>query len=229
MAAPPRTIDVYLEVGTKRTFAGAIEWPGWNRAGRDPEAALQALVDSGPRYARVVRDTGLAFSAPPEVADLRVVERVTGNATTDFGAPDVAPESDTRPVEEAELERFQTLLRAYWRAFDEARSAAAGRELRKGPRGGGRDVESIARHVLGAERGYLARIAWKSKARDDEDLEAALARTRQEVLEALAIACRGELPARGPRGGVIWSPRYFVRRLGWHVLDHLWEIEDRVI
>ena len=21
--------------------------------------------------------------------------------------------------------------------------------------------------------------------------------------------------------------RYFVRRVGWHVLDHIWEIEDR--
>ena len=24
------------------------------------------------------------------------------------------------------------------------------------------------------------------------------------------------------------GPRYFVRRLAWHVLDHVWEIEDRL-
>jgi hypothetical protein len=35
------------------------------------------------------------------------------------------------------------------------------------------------------------------------------------------------LPAAGPRGGKIWSVRYFVRRTAWHALDHAWEIEDR--
>jgi hypothetical protein len=49
------------------------------------------------------------------------------------------------------------------------------------------------------------------------------------VLEALAAAAHGQLPTRGPRGGVIWAPRYFVRRVAWHVLDHVWEIEDRCI
>jgi len=24
-----------------------------------------------------------------------------------------------------------------------------------------------------------------------------------------------------------WSARYFLRRATWHVLDHVWEIEDR--
>jgi hypothetical protein len=26
---------VYLEVGDKRAFAGAIDWPAWARSGRD--------------------------------------------------------------------------------------------------------------------------------------------------------------------------------------------------
>ncbi len=42
--------DVYLEIGKKRTIAGAIEWPGWCRVGRDEDTALQALFDYGPRY-----------------------------------------------------------------------------------------------------------------------------------------------------------------------------------
>jgi hypothetical protein len=25
-----------------------------------------------------------------------------------------------------------------------------------------------------------------------------------------------------------WPPRYVVRRAAWHVLDHAWEIEDRI-
>jgi hypothetical protein len=41
-----------------------------------------------------------------------------------------------------------------------------------------------------------------------------------------AVAC-GEPVRTGPRGGVRWTARYYVRRSAWHVLDHAWEIEDR--
>ncbi len=37
-------MPVYLEVGPRRIFAGAIDWPGWCRSGRDEETALEALV-----------------------------------------------------------------------------------------------------------------------------------------------------------------------------------------
>jgi hypothetical protein len=46
-------------------------------------------------------------------------------------------------------------------------------------------------------------------------------------MNALAAAAHGVVPTRGPRGGVIWTPRYFVRRVAWHLLDHAWEFEDR--
>lgn len=223
------TIDVYLEIGKKRTFAGAIDWPGWCRSGRDEESALHALLEYAPRYAHVLQMAQIEFQAPVDTSAFAVVERLAGNTTTDFGAPDIAPSSDTRPIDDAELRRFESLLKAYWQAFDAAVQAASGKELRKGPRGGGRDLEGIVRHVLGAEAGYLTRLAWKFKQDAAEDVSAELARTRLAVLDALAAAARGELPARGPRGGVIWPPRYFVRRLAWHVLDHLWEIEQRVM
>lgn len=51
------TFSVYIEVGQKRTFAGAIEWPGWCRSGKDEATALQALLDYGGRYERVLRGT----------------------------------------------------------------------------------------------------------------------------------------------------------------------------
>jgi hypothetical protein len=229
MAKSSNKIDVYLEIGQKRTFAGAIDWPGWCRAGRDEAAALQALFDYGPRYARILHAAKIRFRSPAAASVFAVVERLDGNTSTDFGAPDIAPSSDTRPVDETELRRLQTLLQAYWQAFDAAVQAAEGKELRKGPRGGGRDLVPIVRHVLGAEAGYLSRLAWKVKQSEEEDLTEELGRTRQAVLEALAAAAHGETPEHGPRGGVIWTPRYFVRRVAWHVLDHLWEIEDRVV
>ena len=52
-------------------------------------------------------------------------------------------------------------------------------------------------------------------------------RTREAILKAVAASAHGEVPERGPRGGVRWTARYFVRRDAWHVLDHTWEIEDR--
>jgi len=220
-------IDVYLEIGKKRTFAGALDWPGWCRGGRDAGAALQALCDYGPRYARVLDAAGLGFQAPAEAAAFAVVEQLAGDATTDFGTPGLAPSRDARPVNDAELRRFETLLQACWRAFDAAAQAAIGKELRKGPRGGGRDLERMVRHVLDADAAYLARFGCKVKPGEAADPDQELRRTRQAILDALAAAARGEPPGQGPRGGLRWTPRYFVRRVAWHVLDHAWEIEDR--
>ena len=115
MAQSLNKFDVYLETGKKRTFAGAIDCPGWCRSGRDEASALQSLFDYAPRYARVLQGTLLEFQAPPDVSAFQVIERLEGNATTDFGAPAIAPTSDTRPVDDAELRNFQALLEACWR------------------------------------------------------------------------------------------------------------------
>jgi len=229
MARPLNKIDVYLEIGKKRTFAGAIDWPGWCRSGRDEPSALQALFDYGPRYAHVLRNTRLGFKAPDDISVLSVIERLEGNATTDFGAPDIAPSSDIEPVNSAELQRLQRILKACWRTFDANVRIATGKALRTGPRGGGRELEGIIQHILGSDGGYLAQLGWKLERADGGDLDKQLDQTRQAILKALASAARGEIPARGPRGGIRWSPRYFVRRVAWHVLDHAWEIEDRLL
>lgn len=228
MAQSREKLDVYLEIGKKRTFAGAIDWLGWCRSGKDEPSALQALFDYGPRYARVLRQARLGFEAPESVSTFHVIERLEGNATTDFGAPGLAPSSDTKPVNSDELKDFQKLLRACWRAFDSAVGAAAGKELRTGPRGGGRELEGIIRHVLESEAGYLAALGWKLNQREIKDLNKQLGQTREVILEAMAASARGEIAERGPRGGLRWKPRCFVRRVAWHVLDHAWEIEDRL-
>lgn len=215
--------DVYLEIGKKRVFAGALGWPGWCRSGRDEAAALQALRDYGPRYARALEGAPLGFQAPAEPSALAVVERLAGDATTDFGTPGRHPSYDAAPLDEATLRRSQAILDACWRALEQAARQAAGKELRKGPRGGGRELEGIVRHVLNAEHAYLYKLGWKDRPQAFADAEQA----RQAAFEALAAAGRGELLQQGPRGGVMWPPRYYVRRSAWHILDHAWEIEDR--
>jgi hypothetical protein len=219
-------MDAYLETGKKRTFAGAIDWPGWSRSGRDEGSALQALFEYGARYEHVLRVAKLAVRAPADVSAFVVVERLEGNATTDFGAPAIAPARDARPVDGAELARFQTLLAACWQAFEAAVSASAGKELRKGPRGGGRELGEMVQHVHSAEVAYLRQLGWQLKNEEDPKQEPRW--LHLAVFEALAAAAHGELPVQGPRGGARWTPRYFVRRAAWHVLDHAWEIEDRI-
>ena len=88
------SVAVYLEEGKKRTFAGAIDWPGWCRKGRNETEALAALVEYGPRYAAILSGSRLGFVSPKTLGQLRVVEQVPGNATTDFGAPGVPPQAD---------------------------------------------------------------------------------------------------------------------------------------
>jgi hypothetical protein len=222
-------IEVALEIGKKKTFASAIEWPGWSRSGRDESLALQTLFEYGARYARALRPAGSEFQPPADASALVVVERLEGNATTDFGAPGIAPTSDNRPVDDDELQQFKAMLDAFWRTFNDAVAAAAGKELRKGPRGGGRDLEGIVQHVLAAEIAYLKRLGGSFTSNPKGKTEEEIHRIRQAVSNTLAAAAHGELPPRGPRGGARWTSRYFVRRSAWHVLDHVWEIEDRVI
>ena len=227
MPATHGPIEVYLEVAEKRAFAGGIEWPGWCRSGRDGPAALETLVVSAPRYARVVSRLRPAFRAPATADDVRVRERLAGDATTNFGAPGIAPEADRRRLDAAELRRQMRILRACWAAFDRAVDRAEGSELTKGPRGGGRSLGAIVEHVVGAEAGYVRLLAWKPPRVDEAEPAASLEPVRDAAATALDHALREGVPAVGPRGGKMWSPRYFLRRDAWHVLDHAWEIEDR--
>lgn len=227
MAKSTEKIAVYLETGKKKTFACAVAWPGWSRSGKDEAAALQALAEYGPRYAKVARKAKVDFRAPDGPQDFQVVERLEGDSATDFGVPGIAPAADARKVDAAELERLQALLKGCYQALDSAARAAENKALRKGPRGGGRELEGILRHVLEAQGGYMATLGWKAAKVDGESLEELAARTPQATLDALAAATRGETEQQGPRGGKRWSPRYFTRRSAWHILDHAWEIEDR--
>jgi hypothetical protein len=213
--------EVALEVGTKRTFATALDWPGWCRAGRDEDAALETLLAYAPRYSAVLGTSVRGFSPPRSLSSFEIVESSTGDATTDFGAPGTPPAADDRPATARDLTRLGTILRACWAAFDAAARSADGVELRAGPRGGGRDLAKIRAHVLEADHAYLGKLG--GTARRDAGHE----EIRETYIEALGARAKGELPDVGPRGGARWSPRYAVRRAAWHALDHAWELEDR--
>jgi hypothetical protein len=210
-------IPVYLEVGKKRVFASALDWPGWTRAGKDEKLAIEALLAYLPRYAIVPKTARIDF---PTDAQFKVIERVSGNATTDFGAPGIPASSDTKALSADEAERICALLAASWKVFDKVISKAPA-ELRKGPRGGGRDRDKIADHIIDAESAYTTKLGLKLRAPKRDDA-AGVAATRKAILDAI----RGS--ASGPQTGEKrWPPRNAARRMAWHVLDHAWEIEDR--
>jgi len=214
-------IDVLLEVGEKRTFASAADWPGWARAAKGEDQALDALLGSAARYAAVLGGSVRGFRAPSTVRGLRVIERLAGDATTDFGAPGISAAADERAITTRDLGRLEAILRACWAALDGAAAAAAGVALRTGPRGGGRDLQKILAHVREAEGAYCRKLGGTPSTGAVDGTE------RAAFLDALAARARGEVPDVGPRGGSRWPARYGARRAAWHVLDHAWEIEDR--
>jgi hypothetical protein len=222
------TMAVYLETGSKRVFAGAVDWPGWARSGRDRDAALDALVAYGPRYRSTMKRAAAGLTPPADRSGLEVAERKKGGAGTDFGVLGASLKADRKDLTKADANRLLSLLRAAWRAFDRSADAAQGRSLRKGPRGGGRTREAIVRHVMEAEAAYLAKLgASYRKITESTEVDAEMADIRSEAVKLLRSRGKGEPAPRTPRSGSLWTPSYFVRRSAWHALDHAWEIEDR--
>lgn len=214
-------IRVVLEVAAKRSFASALDWPGWSRSGRSPDEALERLVEYGPRYAAIAKRAKVAFTAPRSVDDLDIVERVRGGSGTEFGVPGTTARSESGAITTRELNRLINLLEAGWKAFDRAATAAGGTQLRLGPRGGGRQVPKMVEHVREAEGAYLHQLGWKT------DRAASMADLRQAFVEALRLRVAGKELPQPNRVRSPWEPAYAIRRSAWHAVDHAWEIEDR--
>jgi len=210
-------VPVFLEVGSKRIFASAADWPGWCRTAKTEELTLEALLAYAPRYEVVARHAGIAF---PSAIELSVVEQQPGDATTDFGAPSTTAEAEREKLTAAKAKRQVALVRAAWAVLAEV-AAQSPAELRKGPRGGGRDRDKMLGHVVGAECAYARKIGLKIKqpAFDDVDAVAAM---REQIAAVLGSTSDGSpVVERG------WTSRYTARRIAWHALDHAWEMQDR--
>ena len=203
-------------------FASALDWPGWCRRGRSEELALTTLAACAPRYAKVARRAGLAF--PPgeagQEAGFTIAERLTSPWGADFGALTEIPGSDATPADADATARMAALAVAAWEVFDEVANAAPAR-LRKGPRGGGRDLGKIIDHVLGTDATFARKLGVRHRQPAAGDT-AAVAALRADIQAVLARPSDGTPPVRGG-----WPVRFAARRSAWHALDHAWEIEDR--
>lgn len=210
-----------IEAGKKkRTVAVALDWPGWDRSGRTEADALAALERYRPRYAAVAARAGLG-EAFARTAGMEVVERIPGIGMTDFyGLSMRSAAAEQEPMPNDDLERRLALLEAAWATLDEAASHVSA-ELRKGPRGGGRERDEIVRHVNGAEIfefGPKVGVRTPLDAREDP-------RRLRAHRDALVEAIRDH-HARGAQARS-WTLPFLIRHSAWHMLDHAWELEDR--
>ena len=202
-------------------MAFAIDWPGWSRGARTPVLALATLESYRPRYRPIAHAAGMADefdSAGP----LEVIEDRAGTGSTDFWGISFSPSSsELGAMGETELDRKIDLLRACWAYFD----AVAGRvsaEMRKGPRGGGRDRDRIIRHTIRTESEEFAKQVGLRIPEEGALTPDGLAAHREAYVEAMRAYNRGE----GKRMRS-WTLGFLVRHSAFHVMDHAWEMEDK--
>jgi hypothetical protein len=210
------TIKVAVETAPRKAFATAVDWPGWSRSGKTEEAALAALSAAAPRYAIVAEAAAEPFAA----GDYEIVERSAGGSGTEYGIPSVIAALDRRPVADEAADRIVRVVAAAWTTFDRV-AASAPAELRKGPRGGGRDRAKMVGHVVESDWYYAREMGIRVKQPDPAD------RPAIQALRAAMLEILGQPSDGSPLAGRRWPPRYAANRTAWHALDHAWEIEDR--
>jgi hypothetical protein len=213
---------IALEFGPKgkKVVAVAEEWPGLSRGDRTEDQAVERLLAYVPRYAPVAELAGLASSFPQGAPEVEVAERYEGTGSTDFWGISFGHSSfDRQPISAEELDRELSLLRASWAFFDGVRTRVSP-ELRKGPRGGGRDRDQIVRHTFAAELDMARTLGLRPPL--EELLTPDGLRSYRAAYEAAIRDFHAEeKPFRK------WPIRFLVRHTAYHTLDHAWEMEDK--
>ena len=206
----------------KRSVAFALDWPGWSRGAKSAEVALETLEAYRDRYRPVVVLAGMdaEFDA---AGPLEVVEDKVGTGSTDFWGISFAPASTEHgPMDEAELERKLTLLQASWTFFDGV-AARVSSEMRKGPRGGGRDRNRIMRHTIRTESEDFAKQVGLRIPEEAALTPDGLRRHRETYLAAMRAYNAGKVEKRMRS----WTLPFLIRHSAFHTLDHAWEMEDK--
>ena len=206
----------------KRTVAFSLDWPGWSRGAKSAELALETLEAYRDRYQPVADLAGLAreFDA---AGPLEIVEDRVGTGSVDFWGISFSPSSTEHgPMDEAELERGITLLQACWVFFDGV-AARVSPEMRKGPRGGGRDRDRIIRHTIRTESEDFAKQVGLRIPDEAALTPEGLRRHRQDYVAAMRAYNAGEVTKRMRS----WTLPFLIRHSAFHTLDHAWEMEDK--
>jgi hypothetical protein len=215
---------VVLERGPKgkKFVAFAVDWPGWSRGSKTADGAVETLAAYRERYRPVTVQAGLGREFD-DAGPLDVVEDRVGKGSTDYwGISFSASSFEQEPMDAAELERKITVLQACWTRFDDV-AARVSPEMRKGPRGGGRDRDTIIRHTVRVESEDHAKKVGLVIPEGGALEPGALEPYRSAYLDAMRAYQRGEVK-RAMRS---WTLAFLVRHSAFHTMDHAWEMEDK--
>jgi hypothetical protein len=201
--------------------AVAPDWPGLERGARTREQAIEKLRSYIPRYSKVAKLSRLGAEFE-KAKNVKVVEEYPGTPSTDFWGISFAFSSiDKRGMSDEELEHDLALMQACWAYFDDVRKRVSA-EMRKGPRGGGRDRDLIVRHIFASEQEWARMLGL---ARRDSTM--LTDRKFKAHREAYLGAIR-DYHTQGKLAGKVakWPLRFLIRHTAFHTMDHAWEMED---
>ena len=218
---PVRTV---IERGPKdkRSVAFSVDWQGWSRGAKTAELALETLESYRQRYRPVAALAGMAREFDAAGA-LEIVEDKVGTGSVDFYGMSFAPSATEQgPMGEPELARGITLLRACWAFFDDV-AARVSPEMRKGPRGGGRDRNRIIRHTIRTESEDFAKQVGLRIPEEAALSPDGLREHRENYVAAMRAYNAGEVEKRMRS----WTLPFLIRHSAFHTLDHAWEMEDK--
>ncbi len=214
-------VRVVLQRGPKgkKFVAFAIDWPGWSRGAKIADGAVETLETYRERYRPVAIGPGLATSSrrPGPWMSSRTrsdtLDRLLGHLL-------LASARRARPMTEDELERKIALLRACWAYFDRS-PARVSAEMRKGPRGGGRDRDRIIRHTIRTEsEDFAKQVGLRIP-------EGARAGRPAGVSRGLRRGDPGDERGEVEKRMRSWTLPFLIRHSAYHTMDHAWEMEDK--
>ena len=216
-------VRLVLERGPKgkKAVAFAVDWPGWSRGSTTPELAVEALESYRERYRPVAAAAGMAAQFDAE-RRLKAIEDRVGTGSTDFWGISFSPSaSEQDPMDAAELDRKIRLLQACWAYFDKV-AARMSAEMRKGPRGGGRERDQIIRHTIRTESEDFAKRVGLRISEGAALTPSGLRSHRTAYVKAMCAYNAGT----GKRMRS-WTLPFLIRHSAYHVMDHAWEMEDK--
>lgn len=238
MTRDPAPLRIWLEPGYDDGRVGTwlLDVPGAFSWTRSIELARSQAPSAAGRFREWLEDHGETLDLPP-IHGVEVVEEVAPSWLEDGYERNATFAADHRPVTADEVE---TAIRRVGYARDDllrllARVEAHEREHGPLPTDGGerteRTSEEVARHIAGSEiwlAGRLDGARYEGPIRD-APVDELLADTRAWVVERLrALHAADPALERTDGKGETWTLAKVLRRVVYHSLDHLWELDLRL-
>lgn len=230
--------DLYLESGPqkKTTMVHVPALLGCIANGKTTDAALAATPDAIRAYLSYLR-RHRADVDPKASIEIRVVTHITSGQFLGNGSPDVIYEPDLAPLTPAELRRYLDWLG--WSRADLVKlvDGIDDAALDASPKGRGRPIRNILKHVLEAEKGYVYSVLGITKTlhaptsdaiHDRIDIRDGLRLARRASIARIAAMTAAERRTVVRRGSSTRTARRMLRRMLEHEWEHRREIATRL-